>query len=74
MDILTTQTVTTSVDKRIELGFTAIRLLLEREGITLPTGAKITVTVPGGGDWSNTELDIDDHTPVVVSWKETTKS
>jgi len=74
MDILTTRTVTTSVDKRIELGFTAIRLLLEREGITLPAGTKITVTVPGGGDWSNTELDIDDHTPVVVSWNETTKS
>lgn len=74
MDILTTQVVSTATTKRIELGFTEIRLLLEREGIVLPNGAKITITVPSGGDWSNTELDVDDRTPVVVSWCETTTS
>jgi len=72
--VVSATTVRTETTKRVELGFTQIRRLLEREGVQLPAGAKITVTVPGGGDWSNTELDIDDRTPVVVSWTEVTQS
>lgn len=34
----------------------------------LPDDVCITVTVPGGGDWSNTTLDIDDETPICVEW------
>lgn len=30
---------------------------------------KVHVYVPGGGDWSNTDLDIDSDAPVTVSYK-----
>lgn len=29
---------------------------------------KVTVRVPSGGDWSNTDLDIDNTTPIMVRW------
>lgn len=32
--------------------------------------AKVTVHVPGGGDWSNTDLDIDEC-PIIVRWEVT---
>lgn len=31
----------------------------------------IYVYVPGGGDWSNMELDIDGDTPLCIKWEET---
>lgn len=70
MDIIETKVVRTETTKRIELGFTAIRRMLEEQGVVLPSNAKIVVEVPCGGDWSNTELDIDDGNPVVISWSE----
>lgn len=33
----------------------------------LPKDARVEVKVPGGGDWSNTDLSLDDC-PVVVSY------
>lgn len=38
----------------------------------LPSDAfdmKVSVYVPGGGDWSNMDLDIDSDSPVTVSYK-----
>lgn len=37
----------------------------------IPDNAEVFVTVPGGGDWSNTNLDIDDHSVEIV-WTITT--
>lgn len=32
---------------------------------------EVTVPVPGGGDWSNTNLDLDDREAVIeIRWKE----
>jgi len=42
-----------------------------RKTFGIPAGATISVTVPGGGDWSNCELDLDHHGPISVSWSET---
>jgi hypothetical protein len=36
---------------------------------SLPRDAEIIVNVPGGGDWSNTELDLREY-PVIVKWTE----
>jgi hypothetical protein len=74
MNVVEVTTVRTERRKSIKLGFTAIRQLLEGQGVTLPANVSITVQVPGGGDWSNTELDIDDRSPVVVAWTEVEES
>lgn len=62
-----------TVTKRVT---TSHRVELNREdiikavGVEVPDYAEIYVSVPGGGNWSNTSLEIDDKTPVVVSWDE----
>ena len=57
---------------RLQLSGTDIRLAiarhLEAEGMPdLPRDAKLFVLVPGGGDWSNTSLDLDEY-PIHVEW------
>ena len=37
------------------------------KGDKIPSNAFIYVAVPGGGDWSNTDLDINEH-PVIITW------
>jgi hypothetical protein len=37
----------------------------------VPENAEVFITVPGGADWSNTDLDIDSRSPVIIRWKET---
>jgi hypothetical protein len=67
---ITTKTVITERHE-IRLTDLDIRLLLLDRGITVPAGASnITVLVPGGGDWSNEELNIDQDCPVIISWTE----
>ena len=39
-----------------------------RKAFDLPENAKVVFQVPGGGDWSNTEIEID---CLEVEWKET---
>jgi hypothetical protein len=36
----------------------------------IPKGAKVFVEVPGGGDWSNTDLDISEHPIKVIGIQE----
>lgn len=58
----TTTTVTTKVRREIlrkDLG-----LLLG-----LPEHATVFVEVPGGGDWSNCDLEIDDRRPLIVTFQ-----
>jgi hypothetical protein len=49
--------------------------LVSGRGIDLdiPNGAtdvRVFVKVPGGGDWSNSELEIDMDTPIVLQYTE----
>lgn len=37
----------------------------------IPKDAEVFVRVPGGADWSNEDLDIDNH-PIQVQWTRTT--
>lgn len=39
-------------------------------GKPVPSDAKITVHVPGGGDYSHSDLDINEH-PITVTWSTT---
>lgn len=43
-----------------------------RKALDLPKDAKIFVQVPGGGDWSNTDLEIDSDTPLRATVTTTT--
>ena len=38
-----------------------------RKRLRLPGGARIFVRVPGGGDWSNTDLEIEDGRPLLAT-------
>jgi hypothetical protein len=40
-----------------------------REAFAIPKGAKIFIQVPGGGDYSNMDLDIEE---IIVTWIEIT--
>lgn len=46
--------------------------LLRAQGIDIPHDAEVSVYVPGGGDWSHTDLDICEDTPVKITWVERT--
>jgi predicted ATP-dependent serine protease len=66
--------VSTTTRHRLEITRADILAYLASAKITNlpPRNADIFVQVPGGGDWSNTSLDISDENPVVVSWEEQT--
>lgn len=70
--ILQSRSTVTTVRHRLELDDDKIRSLLLHAGVVVPDNAKIIVPVPGGGDWSNCDLDIIPGCPVTVTWEETT--
>jgi hypothetical protein len=43
--------------------------LLNNKGYLVPKTADVTFTVPGGAEWSNTTISLDD-TNIVVEWTE----
>jgi len=45
--------------------------LKRKEGAALEASA--TIQVPGGGDWSNTSLDIDEAGGILITWTERTE-
>lgn len=49
----------------------AINQCLIQEGREpLPVGATVSVRVPGGGDWSNTDLELDERDrPLEIRWE-----
>jgi len=42
--------------------------LLRDAGEDIPDGASVHVRVPGGGDWSNMDLEIGVDAPLTVIW------
>lgn len=63
--------VTTERRHEIIIDQIEIRELLRRAGYNIPAKARIYFTVPGGGDWSNTDVDITHDYPVTVEWTDT---
>ena len=60
----------------IELDEKIIRQLVQVAGAQIPEDANVRIyfAVPGGGDWSNTEIDIDNQHPIYVEWTKTEES
>lgn len=44
---------------------------LRKVGYNVPDNAVVKFHVPGGGDWSNMDLDICEDTPLLISWTDT---
>ena len=38
--------------------------------IQVPAYAKVSFQVPGGGDWSNETLEVDEDCPICITWEE----
>lgn len=57
---------------RIKLEITRWDLLnmVRKAGHVIPDDALVEFYVPGGGDWSNTAIDIDESNPISISWRE----
>ncbi len=62
----------TKTSYSIELSGADIINLLNEAGVAAPKNAVVEFDVPGGGDWSNMSVDIDQDNPVTVRWTETT--
>jgi hypothetical protein len=41
-----------------------------RKALGLPDNARVFFDVPGGGDWSNERIDLDDHHRLYVTYTE----
>lgn len=64
--------VTTERHNTVVLDNLEIRELLKRIGYQVPATAQIYFTVPGGGDWSNTTVDITKENPITIEWTDVT--
>lgn len=72
MDLVHRKRVRTTETFRIEVKGPELLQVLSQELKAqdkgpIPEDASIAVWVPGGGDWSNTDLDLNEH-PVVIEW------
>lgn len=65
----------TEITKTAKLDAKFIRQAVEfSEDIDIPENADVFIMVPGGGDWSNMRLDVDNDNPVTITWKEREES
>lgn len=78
MGKLSVQTTTTTSTKTVlalagaEL-IEALKPTIEKLGHSVEDVERIYVQIPGGGDWSNTRLDIDSTCPLIIELKRETK-
>lgn len=74
----TTMTHTTKVVTKVEHTIVIKKLdllfwLKRKESVPVNDSVSVTITVPGGGDWSNQVLDINEVGGIVVKWTETSE-
>ena len=71
-------TITKSTTTRYEiiLSFDELRQIingdLARPMAQIPRNARIYMKIPGGADWSNTDLDMGEGYPLIIEWEEKT--
>lgn len=75
MKMLQTSKIIGTTTVEIHISAEDFRALLKMKKIDVPDTARVIVRVPGGGDWSNTDLEIGsesfkDSTKVTVRWVE----
>lgn len=56
------------VEHSLKLGRVNIIDILRTAGYPIPITAQVFVTVSGGGDWSNSQLDINGDHPLELCW------
>ena len=39
------------------------------DNVVIPDNAEVIVYVPGGGDWSHMDLEIDSDCPIIIRWE-----
>ncbi len=59
------QRVTTTTTKKVEGYITGDDI---KNMFGLPSNASVFFSVPGGGDWCNTNIDITREDPIYVTW------
>jgi hypothetical protein len=62
-------TVTTARKFRVTLTAEHLLAMLASQGQQIPDAATVSFHVPGGGDWSNTSIKIDEENPIYIEWK-----
>jgi len=62
----------TNTTHKVTLGREEIIEFLRSKGKYVTDDARVYIPVPGGGDWSNTNLDLDQDSQVEVTWKVST--
>lgn len=76
-DLLFTMATHTTIRKRVTATVTgstireALNQELKANGsiVRIPADATVEFHVPGGADWSDTEIKIDDQHPIHISWE-----
>lgn len=67
-EIITSAKVTITKEHHGEITAAGIIDLLRAAGHQVPDNALFYFSVPGGGDWSNTDIEIDTRHPVRFRW------
>jgi hypothetical protein len=68
--IETTTRVVTTKSHELRISNELILALLRNAGARVPSDAEVHFHVPGGGNWSNTSIEVSDEDPVHVTWKD----
>jgi hypothetical protein len=68
------KTITTTTEHELALNNKDILEALHQMGYVIPDGAVASFFVPGGGDSSNMEIEIDDENPISINWTVTTEA
>lgn len=72
---LNVKTTTTTIQVHTaSLNHESVIEYLRSKGCDVPDNADVLVRVPGGGDWSNMDLEIGRDTPIFVTWKVRTET
>jgi len=66
------KTSTTKTNHTLEINRGKLLAILRKAGYEVPTTADAHMRIPGGGDWSNTDLDLDADSPLFITWETTT--
>lgn len=61
--------ITTTERHEITLTGKDVLHLLRATGLRIPDKAIMEFAVPGGGDWSNTDIAVDGDNPLTISWQ-----
>lgn len=69
LPIKRTATVVTDEKWQLEITGAMLITLLREAGHPIPRDATVHFTVPGGGNWSNTAVEVDQEYPISVEWK-----